>query len=154
MTDAKLQKLINTPKRISKKGLKKLLERKFENAHKRADIELLSETDDSFYIRLRESLDDPTDYSAILSVRLKIGESFNLIRCNGSSHDHKNAIEKTQLHGTHVHIATERYFNMGCQPEGFAEESVEYTNINEAIEHLMKLGNISSELFNDDSTLF
>ena len=40
MTDAELQKLIDTPKKMSTKGLKKLLERKVENAYKRSDIEL------------------------------------------------------------------------------------------------------------------
>ncbi|MDD3673475.1 MAG: hypothetical protein PHG70_08160 [Synergistaceae bacterium] len=154
MTDAELQKLIDTPKKMSTKGLKKLLERKVENAYKRSDIELSSETEHSFYLRIRESLDDPTDYSAILSVKLKSGETFNLVRCNGSSHSHKNRIEKTKLFGTHIHVATERYIEMGYQSEAFAEESAEYNNINEAIECLMKITNITYKQTDENATLF
>lgn len=154
MTDAELQKLINIPKTLSIKGAKKLIDRKIEKAFLRADIELLSDSEHSFFIRSRESLDDPTNFSVILSVKLKTGESFNLLRCNGSSHWHKNGIEKTLIHGTHVHKTTERYFNMGYKPEGFAEESTEYTDVNGATEHIMKLGNITLERFHDDARLF
>lgn len=154
LTDAELQKLIDTPKKMSTKGLKKLLERKEENAYKRSDIELSSEVKHSFYLRIRESLDDPTDYSAILSIKLKTGETFNLVRCNGSSHNHKNRIEKNNLYGTHIHVATERYIENGYQPEAFAEESAEYNNINEAIEYLMKITYITYKQTDDNTTLF
>ena len=105
---------------------------------------MTSQEDCSFHIRGRLSADDPTDFSVILSMENTSGSDFILMRCNGP-HEHHNYIERTRISGTHIHIATERYAELGRKNEGFAELTDEYTNFEGALYSLIKHCNISIE---------
>lgn len=154
MTDAELQELIALPKILTIAGVKKIAERKVEPAYRRADVQLDADSENEFFLKVRESLDDPADFSVILSVRLKSGEQLNLIRCNGGSHSHKNLIEKTKIRGQHIHMATQRYIDMGCKAEGFAQGTKDYNSLDEAVDCMMRKANISREVTDNNTSLF
>lgn len=81
------------------------------------------------------------------------GSTQTLIRFNGSSHIHPNRIENTQIEWqTHIHIATERYIQIGSKAEGYAEVTTAYKCVNGALQYAVKYCNISS-LINTSNTL-
>lgn len=84
------------------------------------------------------------DFSVILSVEAPDGKLFNLIRCNGNSHTHRNRIERTRIRGMHKHIATERYMAQRTDAEGYAERiNEEYNSLDEAIQYMLQFAKIT-----------
>lgn len=154
MTDEEIRSLIELPKIISQKNFAKLCALEpSSGAYRRADVIIKGTEDVTFRVHGRLSIDDPSDFSAILSAKTR-QQDIILIRCNGSSHDHHNFIEKNRIRGTHIHMATARYADMQRKDEGYAEPTDEYSDYEGAVDYLMRLANIS---VNDDSgqmTLF
>lgn len=155
MSDEEIQELINRPKIIKKKDTSKLLcsDDNLDGASWRLNVKIESTGEDVFHLRGRLSVDDPTDFSAILSVETTNGSDFILIRCNGY-HEHHNYLERTRIRGMHIHRATERYAACQRKDEGFAEPTNEYANFSEAVGHLMKLANIQIEGDKDQIPMF
>ncbi|HJX50501.1 MAG TPA: hypothetical protein VJ438_03495, partial [Candidatus Nanoarchaeia archaeon] len=67
---------------------------------------------------------------------------FRLKRYNGKSHFHTNQIEKNSFYDYHIHVATERYQLAGFYEDGYAEISSEYSDIDTAMDVLVKDSNI------------
>lgn len=59
---------------------------------------------------------------------------FRIRRYNGKSHEHTNRIEGNSFYDYHIHIATERYQQLGFDEDGYAEISKAYTDIHSAME--------------------
>lgn len=142
LTDQEILELLEIPKRVTNpRSRKKELER-----HEQWDYEAESDTlpVKRFAIFLRQS----TRLKSSFSVGLRLLSSdthVTLIRCNGSSHPHKNHIEKERFEAQcHVHIATERYLSIGRKDEGFAEPTDEYNDMRGALMYLMQRCNISN----------
>ena len=145
MTDREIEELLSVPKYIQNKDRKKMNLAPSESVpFVRFNIELEAQSDFKFFLYGRLSSDDPTDFSAILkAVNRKTAFDANLLRCNGSAHEHRNKLEKNLVSGTHIHKVTERYLEtMRFPPEGFAESTDEYSNFDGALECLMKMANI------------
>ena len=139
MTDQEIQALINVPKYIPRKWRFQLRE---ESGFLRFDAQLEADVPEKFVLKGRVAIDDSSDYSAILHVVLSTGEKINLIRCNGP-HKHKNKLEKTHFNSTHMHMATERYMEIGAKAEGFAFPlNHAYHDLETAVEYLMNVVNI------------
>lgn len=145
MTDKELRFLITSPKTISKHEMNKLTSPVEEYGYYRSDAKLFSETDYCFILRTRQSADDPMDFSVILSVETPDGKQFNLVRCNGSSHAHRNKIEGTRVRGMHRHIATQRYMDQRGDAEGYAENLEEYNSLEEAIQYMLQFAKITPQ---------
>ncbi|WP_281679579.1 DUF6978 family protein [Synergistes jonesii] len=145
MTDEDIQQMIELKKTLQKKDIQKILSPKQEYGHYRSDVKLLAASRHTFLLRTRRSIYDEFDFSVILSVHTKDGANFNLMRCNGPSHVHRNMIEDTKIIGPHRHIATQRYIEFGGDAEGFAESVDVYKSFNEALEYMMKAANISTQ---------
>ena len=152
MTDTELDHLRKLPKTISKSEMKKLMSPLEENGYYRADAKLSAKSDCIFILRTRQSADDPMDFSIILTLQPPVGKQFNLVRYNGNSHIHKNKIENTKIRGTHKHIATQRYMELNCDAEGYAEKIDEYTCFDEALEYMFITTGITSQLFAENTS--
>jgi len=86
----------------------------------------------------------PESFSAGLRWLPKSGEDVTLIRFNGPSHPHANAIEGERFEFVcHIHQATERYLAAGKKDEGFALPTQDYKTLNGALYNLVKRCNIT-----------
>lgn len=141
LTDAQIDALIACPKRVENPNSKGHIDGK----HHRRDHNVISlDGAHSFVLFRRQSTLIPDSFSAGLRWRSKSGEDVILLRCNGSDHEHSNAIERQRFAAhQHVHRATERYILAGRKAECYAEATVIYSTLDGALHHLMKLANIS-----------
>lgn len=152
MTDEELQALIELPKIISKNEMHKLTSPVEEYGYYRADAKLSADSDCRFILRTRQATDDPLDFSVILSIELPDGKQFNLVRCNGSSHTHRNKIERTRVRGMHRHIATQRYMERKTDAEGYAEKIDEYNSLEEAVLYMLQFAKITLQALAESGT--
>lgn len=75
------------------------------------------------------------------------GNSYRVIRCNGPhGTPHTNHIEGDKIiRHTHIHMLTEKYQRSKRYPiDGYAIKTDEYSDINQAIDTLVDLANIST----------
>lgn len=63
---------------------------------------------------------------------------FRLRRYNGKSHEHTNRIEGNSFYDFHVHMATERYQELGAREDAFAVPSADYWDIQSAMRCLFR----------------
>jgi hypothetical protein len=111
-----------------------------KKGHDEIEYELLGEDSKTrFRLYTRQNRKEPEDFSCGLRVELRGGEELPLVRYNGPSHPHKNEIEATRVDfRTHIHFATERYILRGRKPDGFAEATDKYENLNQALRCLLR----------------
>ena len=86
---------------------------------------------------IRKNRINPLDFSVILGYippeRLKL---FRLLRYNGV-HKHTNKIEHVSFRAFHIHRATQRYQETGCDIDAYAELTDRYTTVDGALEFLL-----------------
>ena len=100
--------------------------------HYRCRLPLSTTSGNNFDVHIRQNVKNPLDFSVILIFHVAgSNQSIRLVRYNGKSHQHTNAIEGNTLpYGFHIHRATERYMRQrGADPEGFAEDTNRYTDL-------------------------
>ena len=139
ITDIEIDALIKEEKRIDQPIAdfgRKLKEKK---GHKEFDLIVERSDHSAFKIIVRQSIENPLDFSAILGfIPPKKSEVFLLRRYNGKSHEHKNKIEKEPVfYDFHIHTATERYQKEGLREEFYAELTDRYADLYGAIECLV-----------------
>ena len=67
---------------------------------------------------LRQNKINRLDFSVILAVRVPQSNLlFRLRRYNGKSHEHTNHIEGDTFYDYHIHMATERYQEIGTRKD-------------------------------------
>lgn len=153
LTDAQIDELLATPKRVQNPGSRV----REEGKHLRRDFQVVS-TDErhEFILFTRQSKVILDGFSAGLRWRAKSGEEVILLRCNGADHPHVNALEREQFEPKfHIHRATERYIAAGKRTEGFAVATVTFKTVEGALHEVMRLANISGlQTFPDEADLF
>ena len=83
---------------------------------------------------VRQSSNNPLDFSVILAVRVEQSNRlFRLRRYNGKSHEHRNLIENEVFYDFHIHTATARYQGLGTREDAYAEPTNRYGDYNEAL---------------------
>jgi hypothetical protein len=142
VTDEKISTLLKSKKRVTNPNIRE----KPKEGHVQKNYKVVNEEGLNFELYLRqnslEGMED--DFSCGLSWIAPNGEVLTLTRYNGSSHDHPNNIEKTRTGRVcHIHIATEKYIKANKKPEGFAEATERYSNLNGALHCLITDCNIS-----------
>ena len=91
---------------------------------------------------IRQNTDRPTNFSVILVYKdAKNGEQ-TIVRYNGNHGDHKNRLEKETIKGPHIHRMTERYQLNSTHPDGYAEATDRYSDLNSAVQRFMEDMNI------------
>lgn len=112
---------------------------KAKGPHKEYEVVAKSTKGEDFLIKVRQSTLNPLDFSAILCYIIPHSNTlFRLKRYNGKSHEHRNKIEGTIFYDFHTHTATERYQEQGFYEDAYAEPTGNYSNLNGAIDTMMK----------------
>lgn len=111
--------------------------------HKERQIDIDGTDGSEFRIILRQSKINVLDFSIILGLRVPQSNLlFRLRRCNGKSHHHTNRIEGDSFYDFHIHMATERYQELGMREDTYAETTDRYGTFEEALQCLCADANI------------
>ena len=103
-------------------------------SHTQVNVEANSDDGRRFSIYTRQLTKIADDFSCGLLWHLPSGDKLTLLRYNGASHLHVNKIESTDTaYSCHIHRATERYLRVHRKPEGFAEATDRYTDLEGAV---------------------
>ncbi len=104
-----------------------------------SSLEITTETGQRFCIKLRQSVQDPFDFSAILAYHLPGSTKvFRLRRYNGDHGEHTNHLERLSFEGPHVHYATERYQAVCPKEDSYAVVCDRYDDLHGALECLLE----------------
>lgn len=107
------------------------------NKHSRREVRVSCESGHEFVIHIRQATMNVMNYSVILGYELpQYHRVFRLRRYNGK-HRHTNPLEKESFDRTHIHIATERYQNLGPREDQFAVPDDRFYSLESAIECLL-----------------
>jgi hypothetical protein len=146
LTDSEIKTLISQPKKI-------LLEfddcfdgMKPKKGHTEFDYTINNSDGSCFIVKLRQSIHNGLNFSAILAYRLVNTNTLVILtRYNGKNHYHRNPIEKTApFYDFHIHLATERYQSIrGRKAEHYAVKTDRYSSLREAFECLISDCNVS-----------
>ena len=148
LSDERINELLICAKRVVSSSVKeKLIDRDL-----RKDYQVNSlDNQFGFILFTRQSTFILENFTAGLRWKSKTGEEIILMRCNGSDHVHGNKIEQTKFGpACHVHRAIERYILAGKKVESFAKLTTEYETLEGALNHLVKLANITGIITNQD----
>lgn len=138
LSDNDIQELIDDVKPLSSKSVSGIVPTaKDGKRHKGYELEIISQLGKKYIIRVRVNTINVFDFSVILMYQQECGKLYILRRYNGSSHSHRNKIEKDRLRGFHMHLATERYQKAGYDIDGYAESTNSYTNWHDALSKMI-----------------
>ena len=141
LSDERIKALLSMKKRLTSSSSPKP---RLKGKHEERDYTIVGDDGETrFVVYARQNANLTDDFSCGLRWEAPSGESVTLIRMNGPSHVHPNRLEKTSIVAKcHVHMATTRYIQAGLQPEGYAEESFEYTDLEGALRVLARVCNV------------
>jgi len=89
-----------------------------KRGHQERHFDITGVDGSEFRVILRQSTANVLDFSAILAVRVpQSSQVFRLRRYNGRSHEHTNHIEGLSFYDFHIHLATERYQELGARED-------------------------------------
>ena len=110
-----------------------------KRGHDEGHLDCTGELGNVFRIILRQNNVNSLDFSAILAVHIpKSSRIFRLRRYNGKSHEHTNSIEGDTFYDYHVHLATERYQELGAREDAFAKVTERYNDLHGALNCLLE----------------
>ncbi|WP_155848195.1 hypothetical protein [Advenella kashmirensis] len=112
--------------------------------HEQLNYDLVS-VDRKYRFRLftRQSLVINDGFSCGIQL-IRNNASIMLARYNGADHAHVNSLDGTKFAPhCHIHIATPEYIEAGRRPEGYAEITTRYTDLNGAFNCLITDWNIT-----------
>ena len=117
---------------------RKRLQLRPKRGHEERDLELTGDAGSEFRLILRQNKINRLDFSIILAVRVpQSNTTFRLRRYNGKSHEHTNHIEGVTLYDFHIHMATERYQEIGTREDAYAELTDRYGDFHGALRCLL-----------------
>jgi hypothetical protein len=145
LSDERIAQLISEPKVLSVVLLSGL-RWKTKLRHKEAEVALRGGYGSDFLVRLRQSMVNPFDFTAMLVyLPPDTNREFKLLRYNGRSHEHGNRLEGDVFYDFHIHRATARYQDIGRSEESYAVVTNEYATVMEALNCLLRDANFSVE---------
>ena len=107
--------------------------------HQEGYLDCGGESGNRFRVIFRQNGLNFLDFSIILAVRVpQSNRLFRLRRYNGRSHQHTNSIERDTFYGYHIHMATERYQEIGAQEDAYAEVTDRYNDLPGALQCLLQ----------------
>lgn len=105
-----------------------------KRGHSEREVGLSGASERSYRVILRQSNCNTLDFSVILALNLPdSNQLFRLRRYNGKSHQHTNQIERDTFYDFHIHMATERYQELGGREDAYAKPSHDYWDLESAI---------------------
>ena len=106
---------------------------------------ITGEAGSGFRLIFRQNRINVLDFSVILAVLVpQSTQVFRLRRYNGRSHEHTNRIEKETFYDFHIHLATERYQEIGAREDANARPTDRYGTIFGAFDCLFTDANFSA----------
>ena len=132
-TDDQIAALVGERKRLPA-GWRERMRPRPKRGHSDATIPIAGDSGSEFRLITRQSAHAPLDFSVILGVLVpRSSRIFRLLRYNGRSHPHTNAIEGDRFYDFHIHRATERYQEKGQKEESYAEMTDRYRDLDGAL---------------------
>ena len=115
-----------------------------KRGHGEHHLDVTGEDGTGFRLIFRQSRINILDFSVILAVLVPHStQVFRLRRYNGRSHEHTNQIEKETFYDFHIHLATERYQEIGAREDAYARPTDRYGTIFGAVDCMMEDANVS-----------
>ena len=136
-----MERIIREPKFINKKVDLRELTPSEKAGYLMKNVKLECEAYDCSAV-IRQCVDRPSNFSVILVYRDSNKNDHAILRLNGNHGRHKNRLEGNVVNGPHIHRMTERYQMRTTHPDGFAEATDRYTDLNGAIELFMEMVNL------------
>ena len=125
-------------------GWRELASLRPKRGHTEREMEIIGADGGEFRLITRQSMVNPLDFSVILALDYpQSNRSFRLRRHNGKSHDHRNKIEKEVFCDFHIHMATQRYQEIGAREDGYAEVTDRCDNFQGAFDCMLADANIA-----------
>ena len=132
-SDSNIGRLLMEKKPLSKDFRTKLRLRD-KRGHKEQELDIQGENGNQFRLIIRQSSLNVVDFSIILAYcPLDSNQVFRLRRYNGKSHEHTNTIESDRFYDFHIHMATERYQELGSREDAYAEPSKRFSDFHSAL---------------------
>ena len=114
-----------------------------KRGHSERDLELRGDNGNEFRLILRQNRINHLDFSIILVVCVPgSNRLFRLRRYNGKSHEHTNHIEGQTFYDFHIHMATERYQELGTRQDAYAERTDRFGDFHGALRCLIEDANL------------
>lgn len=136
-SDAEITALIQEKKPLPSDFRSKVRLRE-KRGHKEQELDISGDNGNQFRLFFRQSDHNVLDFSIILAhCPAESNLIFRLRRYNGKSHEHTNIIEMNTFYNFHIHIATERYQEIGAREDSYAEPTSRYSEFNAAIKCLL-----------------
>ncbi len=136
-TDDEIEVLVKERKPLPA-DYRQRIELRPKRGHREREIDVRGIDGSDFRLILRQSECNPLDFSIILAYCPKDSNRvFRLRRYNGDSHEHTNKIERTRLHGFHVHRATARYQELGGDEDSYAECTDRFSDFHGALQCML-----------------
>ncbi len=133
LSDGEIDALIREQKPLPD-DYKKRTQLREKRGHKENELEVTGTSGNRFCLIMRESDFDTLDFSIILAFYPKgSNQLFRLRRYNGKSHEHTNHIEGNRFYDFHIHIATERYQELGTREDAYAEATNRFADFHSAV---------------------
>lgn len=146
-SDQEIDALLQEPKPLADDWRKKAALRP-KRGHKERDIDLNGSAGSQFKLILRQNDINLLDFSIILAVYVPgSNRLFRLRRYNGKSHEYTNHIEGDTFYDFHIHLATERYQELGTREDAYAEPTDRYGDFRGALQCL--IDDVSIEIPSD-----
>jgi hypothetical protein len=102
-----------------------------------------ADAEGEFRVILRQNKMNALDFSVILAVRVPNSNTvFRLRRYNGKSHKHTNHIEDETFYDFHIHMATERYQEIGTREDAYAAPTDRDGDLHGALRCLIEDANL------------
>jgi len=141
-TDVEIDSLINERKPLPA-NWKNQTQLQPKRGHHERQVDLVGVDENKFRLILRKSEINPLDFSLILAIRVpQSNQLFRLRRYNGKSHEHTNHIEDETFYDFHIHVATERYQDLGTREDAYAAATSHYDDYSSAFRHLISDANL------------
>jgi hypothetical protein len=138
LTDSEIGSLLTEQKPLPA-DYQSRLQLRAKTGHKERELDITGAGGSEFQIIVRQSVFNPLDFSVILGYSIpKSSVLFRLRRYNGRSHEHTNRIEGITFYDFHIHTATERYQELGCAEEHYAETTNRYADLSGALQCLLQ----------------
>lgn len=132
-TDPEIQALCRERKPLAEDWRGRVVLRP-KRGHSESDLEVTGDAGNTFRLILRQNKVNALDFSVIVAVRVpNTSRLFRLRRYNGKSHEHTNHIEGNTFYAFHIHMATERYQELGTREDAYAESTDRYGDYHEAL---------------------
>ncbi|MBM3302108.1 MAG: hypothetical protein FJY85_19425 [Deltaproteobacteria bacterium] len=136
-TDPEIQQLLVERKPLVEDYRKKL---RFcdKRGHREAELGFTGAAGNEFRIIARQNSFNVLDFSIMLAVcPPDTNQLFRLRRHNGKSHEHTNQIEGRTFYDFHIHMATERYQDLGMREDAYAQPTDRFGDFEGALRCLL-----------------